>query len=325
MRVLVTGAAGFIASTLVDRLLAEGHQVTGVDNLSTGRLDNLAEARAGNQASGEGERRFTFVRTDVCDTSFNGVVEEARPEAICHLAAQVDVRKSVSDPMGDAAANVLGTVSVLEGARRAGVGKVVFASSGGSIYGTPSQLPVTERAGLAPESPYAAGKAAGELYLHTYRHLYGVGTTALALGNVYGPRQDPHGEAGVVAIFGGALLGGRPTFIYGDGKAVRDYVYVDDVVDAFVRALPRAAADGRRINIGTGQGTSVRELHAAIAAAVGAPDTPGFADPRPGELQAIVLDASAARRSLGWRPFTSLETGVGQTVRWLRERGSRAG
>jgi UDP-glucose 4-epimerase len=312
--VLVTGAAGFIGSTLVDRALAEGHDVVGIDDLSRGRLDNLADARAANESR---PGAFTFVHHDITAPDLRDVVVAARPEVVCHLAAQVDVRVSVADPLLDARLNVLGTINVLESAVAAGARKVVFTSSGGSIYGTPTQLPVSERAKVAPESPYAASKVAGEIYLGTYRALYGLDYTSLALGNVYGPRQDPHGEAGVVAMFASAFREGRETTIYGDGTSTRDYVYVDDVVDAFIRALQPAFASGRRLNIGTGVQTSVRELHSMMAQISDAPDVPTTGEPRRGELQAIALDNSAARAA-GWQSWTSIEQGVANTIAWIR-------
>ncbi|MCW2725816.1 MAG: NAD-dependent epimerase/dehydratase [Frankiales bacterium] len=309
MRVLVTGVAGFIGSHLTDRLLAEGHEVVGLDDLSAGALVNLTEARRAKE--------FRFSRFDVADPALSDLVAHERPEVVCHLAAQMDVRKSVADPTYDARVNVLGTVNVLEASRRAGVRKVVFASSGGTIYGQPAKLPVGERAGLMPCSPYGAAKAAAETYLATYGRLYGLDWTSLALGNVYGPRQDPHGEAGVVAIFARALLAGRPTLVFGDGTAERDYVYVDDVVDAFVRALGEAGRC-RRLNVGTGVGTTVRGLHTLLAEAVGTPDTPEFRPARRGELQAITLENGGIRRALGWEPFTSLSDGLRSTVDWVR-------
>ncbi|MEP7055340.1 MAG: NAD-dependent epimerase/dehydratase family protein [Actinomycetota bacterium] len=314
MRLLVTGAAGFIGSTLVDRALAEGHDVVAIDDLSRGRLENLAEARAVNDSR---PGAFTFVRHDITEPDVRDVVRAARPEVVCHLAAQVDVRVSVADPLLDARLNILGTINVLEAAVAAGVRKVAFTSSGGSIYGTPAQLPVSERAKVAPESPYAASKVAGEVYLGVYRALYGLDYTSLALANVYGPRQDPHGEAGVVAIFASAFRDGRPTKIFGDGTSTRDYVYVDDVVDAFIRALQPGFASGRRLNIGTGVQTSVRQLHSLIAKLSDCPDEPATGEARKGELQAIALDNSAARAA-GWQPWTSLEFGAATTVAWIR-------
>jgi UDP-glucose 4-epimerase len=315
MRVLVTGAAGFIGSTVTDRLLADGHEVVGVDDLSRGSIENLTRATAG------GAGRFSLERCDVTGPAFLTLVAERRPEVVCHLAAQIDVRVSVDDPWRDAALNVLGTINVLEAARRSGVRKVVFTSSGGSIYGSPEALPVAETAPLAPASQYAASKIAGEVYLSTYGRLYGLQTTALALANVYGPRQDPHGEAGVVSMFVDALLCGRRATIYGDGRSTRDYVFVGDVADAFALSLG-PEGDGCRLNIGTGVQVGVAQLHSAVAAAVGAPDVPLHAPARLGELTASALDASLAARTLGWTPRTDLATGLAATVSWIAARSA---
>ena len=233
MRTLVTGAAGFIGSTLVDRLLADGHQVVGIDNLSTGVVANLEHAFRYNTLS---PGRFTFQRADIQMPELTGIVAGTNPDVIFHLAAQVDLRASVSDPLFDARSNVLGTINLCEASRRAGVRRIVYAASGGSRYGAPTCLPVDEGTRVDPLSPYAAAKLAGELYIRAYAEMYGMAPICLALANVYGPRQSPHGEAGVVAVFGSAMITGRPITVYGDGTAARDYVYVDDVVDAFVRA-----------------------------------------------------------------------------------------
>ncbi len=309
MRTVVTGGAGFIGSTLVDRLLADGHEVAVIDDLRHGRRANLAGALDTG--------RCTLHPVDITAPALHDVVRDAAPEVVFHLAAQIDVRASVVEPVADAYTNVLGTVNVAEAARRAAARKIVFASSGGSIYGTPDLLPVSEKAPVNPKSPYAAGKVAGEVYLNTYRELHGLDCTHLALANVYGPRQDPHGEAGVVAIFAESLLGGRPTAVFGDGGNTRDYVFVEDVVAAFVGAAATAGG-GARFNIGTGTQTSDRELHRLVATAAGARDEPRFAPARLGDLRASALDPTAARDVLGWTPQVTLDEGVARTVAHFR-------
>jgi UDP-glucose 4-epimerase len=236
---------------------------------------------------------------------------------VFHLAAQIDVRRSVAEPQFDASVNVIGTVRLAEAARRAGVRKIVHTSSGGSIYGIPPQYPTPETTPTDPVSPYAAGKVAGEIYLNTFRHLYGLDCSHIAPANVYGPRQDPHGEAGVVAIFAQALLAGKPTKVFGDGTKTRDYVYVDDVVDAFVKASGDAGG-GQRFNVGTGIETSDRQLHTTVAAAVGGPDEPEFHPDRLGDLRRSCLDIGLAERVLGWRPQVRLDEGVRRTVDYFR-------
>jgi UDP-glucose 4-epimerase len=304
MRALVTGGAGFIGSTLVDRLVGDGHDVVVLDDLRRGKRSNLPAG-------------CLLHEVDISSPELAGVVAEARPEVIFHLAAQIDVRVSVADPLLDVSQNVVATVNLAEAARLAGVRKIVFASSGGSIYGTPEDLPVRESAPINPKSPYAASKVAAEVYLNTFRQLYGLDCTHLALANVYGPRQDPLGEAGVIAIFANALLAGAPTKLFGDGGNTRDYVYVGDVVDAFIAASGDLGG-GRRYNIGTGRQTSDRELHTLVAKEIGVPDDPEFAPARLGDLRASALDSTAANADLGWRARVDIAEGVRRTVEYFR-------
>ncbi|HXQ90628.1 MAG TPA: NAD-dependent epimerase/dehydratase family protein [Acidimicrobiales bacterium] len=304
MQVMVTGGAGFIGSNLVDRLLAEGHAVDVVDDLSSGSLANLADARA------SGSHGLTFHHLDIRSDELVEVMARRRPEVVFHLAAQADVRVSVERPVFDADVNILGTLRVLEGARAAGTARVAFAASGGTLYGEcdPSELPVKESHPRRPLSPYGVSKMAAIDYLVAYRELHDIEFCALALANVYGPRQDPHGEAGVVAIFSDRLLRGVPVTIFGDGEQTRDFVYVDDVVDAFVRAGERGG--GLVLNVGTGIEVSVNELARVMGERAGATITPVHAPPRAGEIQRSALDPERASIHLGWRAWTPLETGV---------------
>jgi UDP-glucose 4-epimerase len=306
---LVTGAAGFIGSTLVDRLLSDGHSVVSLDNFATGKATNLEHLTD--------DSAHVFVEADIVTADLDAILDEHRPEVVFHLAAQIDVRRSVANPQFDASVNVIGTVRLAEAARRAGVRKVVHTSSGGSIYGTPQQCPTPETVPIDPWSPYAAAKVTGEIYLNTFRHLYDLDCSHIAPANVYGPRQDPHGEAGVVAIFAQALLSGKPTKVFGDGGKTRDYVFVDDVVDAFVKASGEAGS-GQRFNIGTGIETSDRQLHTAVAKAVGGPDDPEFHPDRLGDLRRSCLDIGLAAKVLGWKPKFELEEGVRRTVEYFR-------
>jgi UDP-glucose 4-epimerase len=314
MITLVTGGAGFIGSTLVDRLLAEGHDVHVVDDFTSGQHANLEAAR---QAHGD---RLHVRELDIRDPATVDAVAGVAPEVVFHLAAQMDVRVSVARPVHDASINVIGSLHVLEGARLAGTRKVVFASSGGTIYGEPdpSVLPVDETHSQHPVSPYGVAKKVVSDYLFAYKALFGLDFTSLALANVYGPRQDPHGEAGVVAIFAGLLLEGKPCRIFGDGEQTRDFVYVDDVVDSFVRAAGDGKASGLVVNIGTGVETSVNELYQAMADAAGV-DTPAAHEPaRAGELARSALATGLAGAELGWLPRTDLPTGALQTLDWFR-------
>ncbi|HUB69881.1 MAG TPA: NAD-dependent epimerase/dehydratase family protein [Acidimicrobiales bacterium] len=312
LQALVTGGAGFIGSTLVDRLLAEGHTVDVVDDLSTGALANLADARA------NGSGRFHFHQLDIRSPDVVGLMARRKPEVVFHLAAQKDVRVSVNDPVLDADINIVGSLRVLEGARAAGARKFVFASSGGTIYGDTDKLPIKESAPQLPLSPYGVAKKSFGDYLFAYRELHGLEYTSLALANVYGPRQDPHGEAGVVAIFAGRILAGEPCLIYGDGSQTRDYVYVDDVVDAFSRAATRGS--GLLCNIGTGTETSVNDLYWTMARGAGFDQAPIYAPARMGELQRSSLDPGRAAIHLGWKPWTTLDKGTAAVLEWSRNK-----
>jgi UDP-glucose 4-epimerase len=312
MRAMVTGGAGFIGSNLVDRLLAEGHSVDAVDDLSSGSLANLADARSNP------DHDFTFHRMDIRSEQLGALMARRHPEVVFHLAAQADVRVSVAQPLFDAEVNVIGTLRVLEGAREVEARKVVFASSGGTIYGEvdPAHLPARESHPQVPLSPYGVAKKAGGDYLVAYRELHQLEFTSLALANVYGPRQDPHGEAGVVAIFAQRLLSGEPCRIFGDGEQTRDFVYVDDVVDALVRAADRGG--GLLMNVGTGVETSVNDLYATMAAAAGVTARPDYAPARPGELRRSSLHPGRAEIHLGWRPWTSVREGTKAVLDWFR-------
>jgi UDP-glucose 4-epimerase len=310
MRMLVTGGAGFIGSALVDRLAHDGHDVVVVDDLSTGRLENLADAFTSG--------RVQFAEVDVAGPELAGVVSSVRPEVVHHLAAQIDVRRSVADPALDARVNVLGTIQVARAALDAGCRRLVFASSGGTVYGEPDtgDLPVDEGYPPRVTNPYGVSKRAAEDYLASFAELYGLEPVSLRLANVYGPRQGPHGEAGVVAIFCNRLLEDEPVTVFGDGLQTRDYVFVDDVVDAFATAGERDGVAGARLNIGTGTASSVLDLYGALKAVTGFGPEPTFEPPRPGELRAIALACGQAERMLGWRPKFDLATGLDRTWAW---------
>jgi len=307
MKALVTGGAGFIGSNLVDALLARGDEVTVVDDLSTGRRENLERGLAAGA---------TLVEADIRDReALEGIAREHEPEVVFHLAAQIDVRKSIADPAWDASINVGGTANVLEAARAAGCGRLVFSSTGGAIYGEGEgqELPLAEDAPLAPEAPYGQSKFAGEGYLALYERLYGLSSVPLRLGNVYGPRQDPLGEAGVVAIFCGRLREGKRPTVFGDGRQTRDYIYVGDVVAAMLTAAESEATGP--FNVGTGIETDVLELVRQLAEPG---NTEGFepelAPPRPGEVQRISIDPGRAKRELGWEAEVGLEEGLRLTL-----------
>ncbi|WDT93486.1 GDP-mannose 4,6-dehydratase [Thermoleophilum album] len=308
MRVLVTGGAGFIGSNLVDALLARGDEVAVVDNLSTGRRSNL------DQALAAGARLY---EVDICDRqALARTFAEARPEVVFHLAAQIDVRKSTADPAFDARVNVEGTINVLEAARAVGARRVVNSSTGGAIYGEGKILPAPEDHPVAPEAPYGQSKFAAEGYCELFRRLYGISTVSLRYGNVYGPRQDPLGEAGVIAIFCGRLVAGERPTVYGDGLQTRDYVYVADVVEANLRAADAECVGA--FNIGTGKQTTVLELVEALRPHATAPFDPDHKPERLGEVRHIALDSTRAERELGWRARTTLADGLARTLAAVR-------
>src|SRR4051794_39453628 len=312
MRALVTGGAGFIASNLVDALLDRGDEVTVVDNLSTGRIENLDGAR---------RRGIAFHEADITDAErLTTLVAGARPDIVFHLAAQIDVRKSIEDPAWDASVNVGGTINVLDAARRAGVKRVVNTSTGGAIYGDVDAIPTPETTPPRPMAAYGTSKLCAETYCGWYERLYGLSAVTLRYGNVYGPRQDPLGEAGVIAIFCGRVLDrGRPT-IYGDGQQTRDYVFVADVVAANLAAASHPEAHGV-YNVGTGTERSVLEVLAALRRAAGLGDDelqPQFHPARLGELQRSALDVSRARAELGFVARADLDEGMARTLEWAR-------
>ncbi|MBA3421039.1 MAG: GDP-mannose 4,6-dehydratase [Thermoleophilaceae bacterium] len=308
MRALVTGGAGFIGSNLVDALLARGDEVTVLDDLSTGRLANVEEARG---------RGVDLVEEDIRDAAAVAkLFERVRPDVVFHLAAQIDVRRSVADPVFDVRINVEGTINVLEAARGADVARFVNTSTGGAIYGEGRILPAAEDHPVAPEAGYGQSKFAAEGYCELYARLHGLSTVSLRYGNVFGPRQDPLGEAGVIAIFCGRLLEDRRPTIFGDGRQTRDYVYVGDVVEANLAAAA-TSLDGP-INVGRGEPVSVLDLVAALSRLEGRDLDPEFAALRPGEVQDIHLDPTRARAELDWWAQVGLDEGLERTLASLR-------
>jgi UDP-glucose 4-epimerase len=314
-RVLVTGGAGFIGSHVADRFLAAGNRVVIVDDLSSGKRENLPSGAE-------------FHELDVASPEMARLVRDGAFDVIAHLAAQIDVRRSVDDPIFDARVNVLGTLNVAEavraspGARRT---RLVFASTGGALYGDFVTPPSPEVSPKDPDSPYGIAKLSVEHYLAYYGRIHGLDAVVLRFGNVYGPRQDPHGEAGVVAIFCGRLLAGRPLIVFGDGRQTRDYIYVADVASAFIAAAAASVApperlDARAFNVGTGVETSVIELAEMLRRAAGGRAPVEFAPKRPGELARSVLAPNKAAEQLGWKAVTPLERGVAETYAWFAAR-----
>jgi UDP-glucose 4-epimerase len=304
LRILVTGGAGFIASHVAERYLSLGHEVSVVDNLVTGKLQNLPpQAR--------------FYEVDLTGDELDRVFAAEKPEVVSHHAAHIDVRRSVADPAYDARMNVLGSLSLLECCRRHEVRKVIYAGTGGALFGEAAYLPVDEAHPINPISPYGVSKHTVEHYLFAYRTTSGLDYTVLRYPNVYGPRQDPHGEAGVVAIFSLQFLGGEQPRIFGDGTKTRDYCFVGDVVEANVLALENGS--GGLYNLGWGEEISDLEIYEAVRQAAGVDTEPEFASERPGEVQRVALDASLAAAELGWRPGVRLPEGIALAVEFYRQ------
>jgi UDP-glucose 4-epimerase len=304
MNVLVTGGAGFIGSHVVDAFLAAGHSVAIVDNLSTGREHNInPQAR--------------LYQIDIRDPKLIEVFEAEKPEVVDHHAAQIDVRKSVADPVYDATVNILGSLNLLEAARKSGVRKIVYISSGGAAYGEPVYLPCDEKHPIDPLSPYGITKHTIEHYLFIYKQLYGLDYAVLRYPNVYGPRQDPFGEAGVVAIFAGQMLAGKPVTIFGSGEQARDFVFVKDCARANLMVAGKEHSD--IFNLGCGVGININQIFAGLKQITGYPGEAHYAPAKPGETFKIYLDSSLAARELGWRPTISLEEGLHQTVEYFRQ------
>ncbi len=311
--VVVTGGAGFIGSHVVDRLLEIGFKVVVIDDFSVGSMANLEDAkRYGSQ--------LQVVRQDIAGKDLQDVMERVTPRFVFHLAAQADVRRSMSDPLGDALVNVVGSLNVIELSHRFGVERLVYSASGGTLYGEPdlSLLPLTEKAPHQPLSNYGVSKKVVLDYLAAYGSLYGMEYVALALANVYGPRQDPHGESGVVSIFAGNLVSDRPSVIFGDGEQTRDFVYVGDVVDAFVRSLD--AGEGELFNIASSRETSVNELYWEMARLQASPLEPKYLPGRTGELKRSCLSNQKASEILLWKPMVGMNDGLSRVIKWVRDK-----
>jgi UDP-glucose 4-epimerase len=303
MRILVTGGAGFIASHIAERLISNGHEVTIIDNLSAGRISNVPDG-------------CTFVEMDITDKAIEDVFREGRFEAVYHLAAQIDVRASVRDPIEDLLINIGGSVRLLEMSKIYNVDRFIFASSGGAIYGEQEVYPAPESHPTAPISPYGIAKLAVENYMFFYSNAYGLNTTALRFANVYGPRQNPFGEAGVVAIFCNRILSGKQIFINGNGLQTRDYVYIDDVVKANLAALELKG--NHILNIGTGVETDVVTIFELLKKIIGVDIEELHKEEAPGEQLRSVIDSSLAKKVMNWTPEYSFERGLGLTVEYFR-------
>ncbi len=308
MKILVTGGAGFIGSHVCDEFVRNGHDVLVVDDLSSGKKENL-------------DPKVRLSVLDIRSPDTAALIDREKPDVLCHLAAQMDVRRSVEDPRFDADANILGFINLLEAARKAGVKKVIFSSTGGAIYGEQDVFPAPESHPTRPVSPYGVSKAAGELYLGYYKAQYGLKYVALRYANVYGPRQNPHGEAGVVAIFSQRLVSGKSCTIFGEGKQTRDFVYGPDVARANYLAFEKDYVGA--INIGTGIETDINALYAGLADAAGVKEPAQYAPGKPGEQLRSCITPALAKKILGWEPTVKLADGLRQTVEYFRKQAAR--
>jgi len=303
-KILVSGGAGFIGSHLTDKLMDKGHNVVVVDNLSTGKKENL-------------NPKAKFYEADICNSEISQIFEEEKPEIVFHFAAQIDVRKSVKDPIQDAKTNILGSLNLLQNCQKNEVRKFIFASSGGAIYGDTDIIPTPETHSENPESPYGICKLTIEKYLHFYKETFGLNYTALRLANIYGPRQNSKGEAGVIAIFCDKILKNEEVVINGDGEQTRDFVFVDDVVNAALLSMGQEKSD--IYNIGTGIETNINEIFGKIKELTGSNCEESHAPGKPGEQKRSCLDNSKAKKKLGWRPEYGLEKGLMDTIKWFKE------
>lgn len=304
MKILVTGGAGFIGSHVCDEFVAFGHEVIALDNMSSGKKENL-------------HPKVRLVELDIRSPEAGHLIKTEKPDVVCHLAAQMDVRKSVEDPRFDAEANILGFLNLLEASRLSGVKKVIFSSTGGAIYGEQDKFPADESHATRPVSPYGVSKASGELYLGYYKAQYGLNYVALRYANVYGPRQNPHGEAGVVAIFSQRLVKGQSCTIFGDGKQSRDFVYGKDVARANYLAFQKDFVGP--INIGTGKETDINELYKMLADAAGSKEPAKHAEGKPGEQKRSCIDPSRAKKVLGWEPTVQVRDGLRKTIEYFKK------
>jgi len=304
VKILVTGGAGFIGSNVADKFIQEGYKVTIVDNLSTGLEANVS-------------KEAKFFRVDIRSVVINKIFERTKPDVLCHHAAQIDVRKSTADPIFDAEVNIVGSLNLLNACIKHKVKKVIFASTGGAIYGEQDYFPADENHPANPLSPYGAAKLSIEKYLHFYRETYGIDFVSLRYANVYGPRQNPYGEAGVVAIFAERLLAEKETIINGDGTQTRDFVFVEDVVESNLLALNYPKSD--IFNIGTGKETDINRIFRLLKKTTGSKQKEVHAPPKPGEQQRSVLDCSKAGRLLKWKPRYSVDEGLAKTVEYFQK------